>query len=158
MQQNCDVKSEGIVKAVINYTNGREEVIEFKNNLLNTGREALAASLANQIEGNFDFYISRMIFGDGGTNSSSPKYVNTNRNGLFGVTRVNKPVIATIDPTIPSIVSFVSVIGFEEGNGYALNEMALQMNSGDLYSMATFADINKTSSMQITWTWQINFL
>jgi hypothetical protein len=99
-----------------------------------------------------------MLFGDGGTSGGVPKYVDTSRNGLFGITRALKPVIVTIDPTLPSQVVFTSVLDYEEANGFQINEMALQMNNGDLYSMSTFADLNKTSSMQITWNWKLSFV
>jgi hypothetical protein len=77
---------------------------------------------------------------------------------LFGVTRVSKPVISTIDPNISSQVIFTSVITKEEGNGYPLNEMALKMANDDLYSMVTFPDLNKTNSMQIVFNWRISFV
>jgi len=55
-------------------------------------------------------------------------------------------------------VVFTSVLDYDEANGFQINEMALQMNNGDLYSMSTFADLNKTSSMQITWNWKLSFV
>jgi hypothetical protein len=36
--------------------------------------------------------------------------------------------------------------------------MALVMNDGSLYSMATFGDIVKTNTMQITFNWRINYI
>ena len=39
-----------------------------------------------------------------------------------------------------------------------LNEMALQMANGQLYSMTTFPDLNKTEDMQITFNWRLNFI
>jgi hypothetical protein len=99
-----------------------------------------------------------MLFGDGGTSGGTLKYVDTQRTGLFGITRASKPVISQIDPNIPSQVVFTSVLTFDDANGYALNEMALQMSNGDLYSMVTFADLNKTSSMQITFNWRLSFV
>ncbi len=155
---NDIVTCKGEVEGVIDYLDGKQEIIQFKNTVLRKGREALAAGMANEIGDTFDFYVSRMLFGDGGTNGGSTKFVNTNRNGLFGITRANKPVISSIDPDLPSKVIFTSVLTFDDANGYALNEMALQLNSGNLYSMATFADISKTAQMQITWNWSIFYL
>ena len=131
---------------------------EFKNTILRKGREALAKSLANELGDTYQFYVNRMLFGDGGTSGGSVKYVDTVRNGLFGITRASKSVIAQVDPNIPSQVVFTAVLGFSDANGYAINEMALQMSNGDLYSMATFLDLNKTDQMQITWNWRISYV
>lgn len=145
---------------------GRIEVVEFRNAILRTGREALALALANRTGGDFDFFISRMLFGDGGATGGVPKAVPTDRTSLFGVTRVSKPVVANIDPNNGSQVSFTSVVSYEEGNGFNLNEMALQLHgsvpsggdSPSLYSMATFPGISKTSLMQLTFNWRISFI
>jgi len=159
MIEVCEsVTPKGHVQAIIEYDDGRSEIIEFPNTILRKGREALASSLAYDIGDSYNFYISRMLFGDGGTTGGATKFVNTNRNGLFGITRANKPVIATVDPNVPSQVIFTSVIAFSEANGYVLNEMALQMNNGDLYSMVTFPDLTKTAQMQITWNWRLSFV
>jgi hypothetical protein len=151
------IRPKGEVEMIIKYADG-EETRHFHNAVLRKGKEALAASLANDIGASYDFFISRMLFGDGGSSSGVPKFVNTERNGLFGITRAIKPVISTIDPNMLSQVVFTSVLDYDEANGITLNEMALQMNNGDLYSMATFADLNKTSSMQITWNWRNSFV
>lgn len=158
MNINEGLAAKGHVQAVIEYKTGEIEVIEFPNTVLTNGRQALAACLANQIGDQFNFYITRMLFGDGGTSGGTTKYVNASRNGLFGITRLSKPVIATIDPNISSQVIFTSVISYAEGNGAALSEMALKMANDDIYSMVTFADINKTSQMQITWNWRLSFV
>ena len=159
MEYNELSKPKGCVEMIIEYKDDREtERLSFNNAVLRAGREALAQMLANEIGDSFDFYISRMIFGDSGTSGGTPKFVNTSRSGLFGTTRVNKPVAASIDVEIPSQVVFTSVVGFAEGNGYTLNEMALVMGNGELYSMATFPDLSKTSAMQITWNWRLSFV
>jgi len=151
-------KPKGIVEIIVEDTKGNVIHTEVNNATLEAGREALAAGLANEIGEEFNFFISRMLFGDDGTTGGVPKFVDTDRNGLFGTTRVNKPVISSIDPNNPSQVVFTSIITFDEGNGFTLNEMALQMNSGDLYSMATFAGISKTPSLQITFNWRLFFV
>lgn len=145
---------------------GRVEVVEFRNTILASGREALAMSLANRIGGDFDFFVSRMIFGDGGANGGVPKAVQADRSSLFGTTRANKPVVANIDPNNRSQVTFTSVVSYDEANGFNINEMALQLNGGvpsagdmpSLYSMATFPGISKTSLMQLTFNWRISFI
>ena len=129
-----------------------------KNTILKKGKEALAMSLANEIGDMYSFYISKMIFGDGGALNSSPKIVDGDRNVLFGQKVISKPIIANIDPSITSQVVFTSVIKYSEINGSVINEMALEMNNGNLYSMVTFPNLTKTENMQITWNWRINFL
>ncbi len=158
MDKDSETRPMGEVDVEIVHKDGQVEHFHVKYTVLRTGREALAASLAHEIGDSYDFYISRMIFGNGGTNSSVPKFVNTERTGLFGVTVASKGVIATIDPDVPSQVVFTSVLSFEEANGYTLNEMALKMNNDDLYSMTTFPDLSKTSTMQITWNWRLSFI
>ena len=148
----------GDVQAIIEWEDGRRENIEFTNTILRNGRSILALALANRIGDSFDYFISRMLFGDGGTSGGVPKTVSDGRTGLFGTTQVSKPVISIVDPTNSTQVVFNSVISFSEGNGVTLNEMALQMNNGDLYSMATFPGISKTSQMQIIWNWRLSFI
>lgn len=153
------IKPKGIVTRSIEYKDGSVKIEEFENNVLFKGREALAACLANELGDNFEFYISRMIFGDGGTDSNGVrKSVSSTRNGLFGTTRLSKPVFSTINPSVPSQVIFSSVITFDELNDVTINEMALQMKSGDLYSMTTFGDFTKTSFMQLSWSWRLTFV
>jgi hypothetical protein len=153
-----DLICKGDVEAFIEFRSGSKKSLEFKNTILRKGREALVLSLANRVGDDFDFFISRMLFGDGGLVGSSPKVVATDRNGLFGATRVSKPVVSNIDPNNSSQLILTSVVSFDEGNGFNLNEMALQMNSGDLYSMATFPGVTKTQQMQITWNWRLSFI
>lgn len=155
---NSELSPVGNVELIIEYENGEKHCLEFKNAVLNNGRQALAACLANQIDDVFGYYVNRMVFGDGGTSGGVTKFVSTNRNGLFGTTQASKPVISAIDPNIPSQVVFTSVISFTEANGSVLNEMALQLATGDFYSMVTFPDLNKTPQMQLTFNWRLSFL
>jgi hypothetical protein len=157
-KQKSKLRTKGDVERIIQYRDGSEEVYCHPNTILNTGRRALAFSLANKINDPFDFYIARMLFGDGGTLNGVKKFVDNGRNGLFGVTRVSKPVIATMNVNIPTQVTFTSTIKFDEAVGMVLNEMALQLSTGDLYSMTTFPDLNKTEEMQIVFNWKINFI
>jgi hypothetical protein len=158
MEINDGLKPCGFVQGIIDYKSGEREIIEFKNAILTSGREALASCLARNIGDGFNFYINRMLFGDGGTSNGSTKVVSTSRNGLFGITQASKPVIASVDPNIPSQVIFTSVISFSEANGAVLNEMALQMATGNLYSMVTFPDLTKTSQLQLTFNWRLSFV
>jgi len=152
------LKPHGFIQAIIDYESGERKIVEFQNTVLTKGREALASCLARDIGDGFNFYINRMLFGDGGTADGSTKFVATSRNGLFGITQASKPVVASVDPNIPSQVIFTSVIAFSEANGAVLNEMALQMANGNLYSMVTFPDLTKTAQMQITWNWRLTFV
>lgn len=149
--------SVGHVFGKINYLDGKEVLFDFQNTILMKGRGALAKSLANEISDTYDFFISRMLFGDGGTSGGSLKFVNASRNGLFGTTRANKNVISSVNAENEAQVILTSVLAYTEANGYALNEMALQMSNGDLYSMVTFPDMTKTDRMQITYNWYIDF-
>jgi len=153
-----DVKANGCVSALIEYKDGSTKVVEFKNTLVRTGRAAMASALTNAVSKDFNLYINRMIFGDGGTVNGTLRFVNSDRNGLFGITRASKPVIASIDPNNNTQAIFTSVVTFQEANGFTLNEMALQLATGDLYSMATFPDLGKTNQMQITWNWRLSFV
>jgi len=152
------VKSVGNIKLIVDHLDGKREEFFYKNSLLKNGRIALVSSLANQYGDNYDYFISKMLFGDGGTSGGVPKSVNSERTGLFGTTRASKPIIATIDPVVTTKLSILSVLSYDDANGFALNEMALQMDNGELYSMATFPDFTKTSAQQLTWIWELNFI
>jgi len=155
---HTDIKCKGDIEMIIDYKNGNQDKIEFPNTVLRAGRRSLALTLANQLGGDFSFYVTRMLFGDGGTQEGVKKYVNSDRNGLFGVTRLSKPVMANIDSSINTQVIFTSVITYSDAIGIVLNEMALQMANGDLYSMSTFGDLTKTAEMQITFNWRMAFI
>lgn len=152
-----EIKPKGQIEIVIENINGNVETRVFNNTVLANGRNALANVLANQIGDSFTFYIDRMLYGSNGTSGGVPKFVSTSRNGLFGATVASKPIVASIDPTITSQVTFTSVLSFDDANT-TLNEMALRMNNEDLYSMTTFPDLNKTNSVQITFNWRISFV
>jgi hypothetical protein len=150
------IKTRGDVDLTIDYLDGRpSEFKSFRNTILKNGREALALSLANDYGSSYDFFISRMIFGSSGTTGGAKKFVSADRNALFGVTEVSKPIVASVNDTQ---VIFTSVIAFSEADGVTLNEMALQMNNEDLYSMVTMNDLVKTTQMQLTWNWRLNFI
>jgi hypothetical protein len=158
IEEHDPVTIKGVVQMITEFRDGTKEMREFPNTILRKGREALARSLANDVGGSYDYFISRMLFGDGGTSGGTLKSVETQRNGLFGITRASKPVISNVDANISSQVIFTSVLTFDDANGYAINEMALQMSNGDLYSMVTFADLNKTEVMQVTFNWRLSFV
>lgn len=158
MNKEEQLQPVGTVEIIKEYKDGTREVIDVQNTVLRNGRRALARVLSNNLNEVFDFYVTRMLFGDGGTLSGVKKFVDAARQGLFGTTRLAKPVIANVDNSIPTQVIFTSVIAFDEAVGITLNEMALQMANGDLYSMTTFSDLTKTEEMQITFNWRLNFI
>jgi len=159
MEINNSLKPRGDVEGIIEYNSGKKVLIAFPNTVVKWGREALAASLANDLPDGFNYYVNRMIFGNAGTSSGVPKFVDANtRNGLFcGDPIVNRPVISAVDPDIPSQVVFTSIITYT-GASIILNEMALQLANGNLYSMVTFPDLTLTEDMQITWNWRLSFV
>lgn len=158
MNLSDELRAVGDVEIVIDKKDGSRETRYVKNTVLRTGRRALARMLSNDLNDQFDFYVNRILFGDGGTVNGVKKYVDAGRQGLFGVTRVAKPVIANVDNSVPTQVIFTTVLGFEEVVGVTLNEMALQMANGDLYSMLTFSDLTKTEETQITFNWKVQFV
>lgn len=153
-----NIKLIGSIDLIIDYENGRQETMAFLNSVVRTGRYALAKSLANEYGNDYEFFISTMVFGNGGTDDGTPRFVGTLRNGLFGTTVASKSASSVLDVNDPSQVIFTSIISRDEANGQTLNEMALRMYNGDFYSMATFPDIGKTSAMQLTFNWRINFV
>ncbi len=155
---NDKVASIGLVNGMIHHKNGSISQIDFKNTVLVGGRSAVVDSLTNNIGSSFNNYVSRMIFGDGGVDGSTLRYVNPERTGLFGITRATKSVVSSIDQTNPTQAIFTSVLGFDDANGYGLSEMALVLNTDVLYSMATFPTLSKTSDIQIVWNWRVNFI
>ena len=149
-----DLKIKGVVDYSIEWKDGRKEDFTVNNTILRKGRQALAKVLAGDIGDEFNFYITRMLFGDGGTLGGVKKYIDASRNGLFGTTRLSKPVISNIDNSVPEQVNVTTVIRFDELVGVTINEMATQMANGELYSMVTFPDLSKTEEMQITFNWK----
>lgn len=159
MEFKSGLKTRGDVQMIIDHDSGEREIIEFPNTVLNKGREAIAASLANNFGGTYSYYINRMIFGNAGVASGNLKYVDAGRNGLFCGTPISsKPVISAVDPDIQSQVVYTSILSNSDAVGETLNEMALQMGTGDLYSMVTFPNLTKTGTMVITWNWRLSFV
>lgn len=153
-----EVKQRGEVEVIVDYKNGEKEVFVVKNAILQTAKNAQANALANIIGSSYQFYIDQMIFGTNGTLGGAPKVVEAARNGLFGSTLVSKSVTSIINPQILNQAIFTTIMGFDEGNGSVINEMALVMKNGNLYSMTTMGGISKNSTMQITFNWRLTFV
>lgn len=155
---DIEIASHGKIFLTCQNIDGTVAKMAVKNKVLLSGRSALAASLANMYNGEFPFYIVRVLFGNNGTVGGAPRFVDDSREGLFGATTLTKPVIATIDPDFSHQVTFTTTVTFAELVGNVINEMALEMANGDLFSMATFGDINKTASMQLIWNWRLTWV
>ena len=165
---NSNIQSIGYGEIIIEEKNGNKTILPFKNAILKTGREAIIKALTHtlqacsntdgQFEYAFPYFIKNMLFGNGGEIGGVPRSVNANQNGLYGVTVASKQVNSLINPSNLSQGVFTAVLTFNDGNGYTINEIALQMASGDLYSLSTFNGIAKTNQMQITFNWNINIL
>lgn len=145
----------GEVEIILDHKSGERESFVVKNAILNNAKNAQASALCNDIGQTFQFYVSNMIFGTNGTLGGAPKVVDASRNGLFGSTLVNKQVMSTVNPQVLNQAIFTAVIGFDEGNGNIINEMALVMKNDQLYSMVTLGGISKDSTVQITFNWRI---
>lgn len=150
------IKTKGFIQAKIKYKNtDKIEILKFNNQVLNNGREFLASSL---LEGHKKLWIANVLFGDGGSTKDGPKEVTPMQDKLNGVVRLRKPVVAQIDPEIPTQVIFSVITGEEECNGFTLNEMGLELNNESLFSLSTFSDFNKTDQMEIAWSWVVCFI
>lgn len=156
MNDNVDPK--GTVDLIMEWKDGRIERRQMHNRILRSGRILMAQALANQFGAAFEFFVVGISFGSGGTTGGAPRYIDDTRTGLFGPTITTKAVISSIDPTTPTKATFTSVLTFDEAVGSTINEMALKLASGDYYSMVCFADLNKSSSIQLTFNWSINFV
>lgn len=158
MNQFTILQTRGDVECIIDYLDGRQERTEYVNTVLNGGKSNLAKSLAGDIGSAFLYYVCKMQFGGGGTVGGVPRYVEASRNGLFGAVLIRKNTTATIDPLTPTTVVFTAILAFGDLVGQTINEMGLEMADANLYSMVTFGDITKTSSMQVTWNWKLSFI
>jgi len=152
------IKNKGAVEIIIDYCNGAREILNYNNTLLQKGKIAQAKSLTNDVADPYDFYIDQMVFGTNGTSGGTAKFVDDSREGLFGTTLLSKSIVSSIDTSAPTTAILTAVVASDEGVGSAINEMALKMKSGDLYSMLTFPDLNKTDTMQLTFNWKISAL
>jgi hypothetical protein len=153
-----NIKPYGEAHITITYEDGREEMMVVKNAVVRKAKEALVLGLVNQIGDSWNFYIEKMLFGTNGTVGGVPKVIEDSRNGLFGTTLLSKSVSSQVNPTVSTQAIFVTVISFSEGNGNIINEMALKMKNGDIYSMITLPGIAKTSAMQLTLSWRISLV
>lgn len=155
MNGNESLKIRGDLQILIDQPDKPRDIIEVPNTILIGGKSAVAKSLGYDIGGSFQFYVDRMLFGDGGEESGVPRDVSASRTSLFGETRANISVVASSSPDFENQVIFTAVLTTSHANGYDLNEAALQMANGSLFSLVTFGGISKTSLMTLTFNWTL---
>jgi hypothetical protein len=157
-----NIECQGVVELKIQYQNGKEETRIIKNTVLRGGKMALVQILTKYTDNTLDYYIANMVFGQGGVDGGTVRYVPADRTGLYNQIPPSsgsvKPVIATINPDNPTQAVFTSVLTYDDCNGFAVNEMALVMANGTYYSMVTFGDLVKTNLMQITFNWRLSMV
>lgn len=122
----------------------------FNNKVLKAGKKSLVQAVSGQTPP----LITHMIFGNGGYSQGQLSTVTEDRNELFGVAQANKKVIGQVDDTQSM---YVAALEKDECNDSPINEIALQMSTGDLFSLATFPDLVKNNEMKITFKWKLIF-
>lgn len=169
---NClnEVKATGDIKAVIEYKNGKKYELSFPNMVLIKGRAALAQMLTNTLgfcPTTTDtsttglvpaLYINAMLFGTNGAVGMTPKIVTPKMDSLFGAPVATKQVNAYVNQDVTTQAIFNSTLLYADAPSAQLSEMALKMTNGELYSLVTFPPITKTTDMQITFNWTLNFV
>jgi hypothetical protein len=133
------------------------EKFTFKNQLLNPGRRFLLSNLIPRPSSS-PIFIKSILFADGGTHNNEVRMVEPEMEHPFGVIRMRKEVISQVNPEVPTEALFSVTVGENEGNDFTLNEMGLELSNGDLFSLATFPDFNKTSQMALDWSWSVCFV
>ena len=170
----CDtlIETKGFIDYVVEYKNGKSYKVSFPNVVLITGRQALAQVLTNTLgtcpstnvsstTGQLvpSLYINEMFFGSNGTDTGgTPLIVSPGRKTLFGPPTAVKPVNSYVSQAVATQANFTATLLYADAVSQNINEMALSMTNGNLYSMVTFPNIFKTADMQITFNWSLNFI
>lgn len=150
-----NIKAIGPIHLIIEEDGKNKKELFFTNRVLRSGHTTLCKYLINEQEDKP--YISEIIFGDGGAEGRTPKKIHPDRKTLFGITKLNKEIVAQIDPEDLSTLVIAVVVEKNEANDCMINEIALKMSNGDLFSMATFSGFEKTEKMRLTWIWRVLF-
>jgi len=140
----------------IRYLDGSVESFEFPNTLLNSAKVRMADFLIN--ENPKPIYITHILFGDGVFEAGQKKEPNPTQTSLLGIVRASKKVVKQVDPEIPTQLVFSVTLENEDANGHVLNEMALQMNDGELFSISTFPNLTKAEDFAVDWLWVVDFI
>jgi hypothetical protein len=151
------IKPKGEIEIIVtNIETGKIERILRPNTVVNIGRAVLARAITQDFA-SYDFFIDSMIFGTGGEDGGVPKVVDPGRDGLFNET-LSVSINKSWDSNYPTRAMFTGTISSTQGNNFTINEMGLVTSTGDLFSMATFSGLNKTSQLQFTLNWNIVFV
>jgi hypothetical protein len=150
------IKTIGQISLIIKQ-GGQKSQFSFQNQLLNGGRRFLISNLL-QRPSSTSIFLKNMLFGDGGAVNDDVKPVVPEMEQMFGVTRMKKEAVVQINPEIPTQLLLTVIVPENEGNDFALNEMALELSDGTLFSLATFPSFNKTDQMELTWLWSVFFV
>jgi hypothetical protein len=172
MKCESAIETKGHVEYVVDYKNGKSYKVSFPNVVLITGRQALAQVLTNTLgtcpSTNTSstasqlvpaLYINEMLFGSNGTDTGgTPLIVSPARPSLFGPATAIKPVNSYVSQAVATQANFTATLLYSDAVLQNINEMALRLTNGNLYSMVTFPSIYKTADMQITFNWSLNFI
>lgn len=157
MKNDDNIKIKGILSVDIE-DGDLIETRTLNNTVLLGGKNAIVKGLAYDIGGSFQYYVDRMLFGDDGEESGVPRRVNPSNTSLFGNTRASVTANPSLLSDVPNQVVFTSVLTESHAVGYTLNEAALQMANGALFSMVTFSGIPKSDSMTLTFNWTLTVI
>lgn len=175
MKCESAIETKGHVEYLVEYKNGKSYKVSFPNVVLITGRQALAQVLTNTLgtcpstntsssTGQLvpALYINEMLFGSNGTDTGlpngTPLIVSPTRTALFGPATAIKPVNSYVSQSVATQANFTATLLYADAVSQYINEMALSLTNGNLYSMVTFPAIWKTDNMQITFNWSLNFI
>lgn len=154
------IKSKGFVEILVEDIEKKQIIskIKLKNTILNSGKSILSRMISNNTSSSL-IYINSMDFGEGGESEGVPKVVTPDRTSLFtpisGVIGVS--AIGDWNSSSEKQAVFSSTITTSQAVGRTINEAALKMSNGELFSMITFGGLSKTSSLQFTLNWTIIF-
>ena len=151
------IKPKGEIEITVkNVDTGETVTVQRSNTVLNNGRAVLARAITQDFSA-YDFYIDSMVFGTGGEDGAVPKVVDPGRSSLYNQV-LSISVNKSWDENYPTRGTFTGTISSVQGNNFTLNEAGLVTSTGDLFSMATFSGLGKTSQLQFTLNWNIVFI
>jgi hypothetical protein len=151
------IKPKGEIEIVVtNVETGDVVKVLRQNTVLNNGRAVLARAITQDFS-EYDFYINSMVFGTGGEDGAVPKVVDPGRTSLYNEA-LSISVNKSWDPNYPTRGTFTGTISSVQGNNFTINEAGLVTSTGDLFSIATFSGLSKSSQLQFTLNWNIVFI
>lgn len=141
------IKARGDVVISKIYDDGRREVVEKKNLIVNVGKTILAKRLANDASYASD-YVSTIAFGSGVTAVASG-------NTAMELQRFT----AAVTPTYPAYnqVTFTATMGAAEGGSYTYTELGLLTAAGKMFAHLIISAITKSAAYKLQAEWTISF-